>query len=112
MPILTHFGDEHLRLTAKASLNGGDPNWGRIIAALGVAGERVDPDRVAIAIGGHLLCQDGAAVPIADQAAVDAAAAQPTVEIAIDLGLGDGEAVIWASDLSKLYVELNAEYTT
>ena len=67
---------------------------------------------MAIAIGGHLLCQDGAAVPIADQAAVDAAAAQPTVEIAIDLGLGDGEAVIWASDLSKLYVELNAEYTT
>ena len=46
------------------------------------------------------------------QAAVDAAAAQPTVEIAIDLGLGEGHAVIWASDLSKLYVELNAEYTT
>jgi glutamate N-acetyltransferase/amino-acid N-acetyltransferase len=96
----------------RCALNGGDPNWGRIIAALGVAGERVDPDRVTIAIGGHLLCQDGAAVPITDQAAVDAAAAQLTVEIAIDLGLGDGEAVIWASDLSKLYVELNAEYTT
>ena len=96
----------------RCALNGGDPNWGRIIAALGVAGERVDPDRVTIAIGGHLLCQGGAAVPIADQAAVDAAAAQLTVEIAIDLGLGAGAAVIWASDLSKLYVELNAEYTT
>ena len=96
----------------RCALNGGDPNWGRIIAALGVAGERIDPTRIGIAIGGHALCREGAAVVDIDQAAVDAAAAQPTVEIAIDLGLGEGHAVIWASDLSKLYVELNAEYTT
>ena len=96
----------------RCALNGGDPNWGRIIAALGVAGERIDPARIGIAIGGHALCRAGAAVVDVDQVAVDAAAAQPTVEIAIDLGLGDGHAVIWASDLSKLYVELNAEYTT
>ena len=96
----------------RCALNGGDPNWGRIVAALGVAGERVDLDRIAIAIGGHPVCVDGAAVADLDQAAVDAAAAQPTVEIAIDLGLGDGRAAVWASDLSKLYVELNAEYTT
>ncbi len=96
----------------RCALNGGDPNWGRIIAALGVAGERIDPERIAISIGGHELCRDGAAVDDVDQALVDAAAAQPTVEIAIDLGIGDGQAAIWASDLSKLYVELNAEYTT
>ena len=96
----------------RCALNGGDPNWGRIIAALGVTGERIDADRIAIAIGGHLLCRDGAAVEGVKQALVDAAAAEATVEIAIDLGLGDGRAVIWASDLSKLYVELNAEYTT
>ncbi len=96
----------------RCALNGGDPNWGRIIAALGVTGERIDADRIAIAIGGHLLCRDGAAVEGVEQALVDAAAAEATVEIAIDLGLGDGRAVIWASDLSKLYVELNAEYTT
>ncbi|MGI9116292.1 MAG: bifunctional ornithine acetyltransferase/N-acetylglutamate synthase, partial [Gaiellales bacterium] len=59
-----------------------------------------------------LLCRDGAAVEGVEQALVDAAAAETTVEIAIDLGLGDGSAVVWASDLSKLYVELNAEYTT
>ena len=96
----------------RCALNGGDPNWGRIIAALGVAGERIDPDRIAVSIGGHVLCRNGAAVDDIDQAAVDAAAAQPTVEIHIDLGIGDGQATIWASDLSKLYVELNAEYTT
>lgn len=96
----------------RCALNGGDPNWGRIVAALGVVGERVDLDRIAIAIGGHRVCVGGTAVADIDQAAVDAAAAQPTVEIAIDLGLGDGRAAVWASDLSKLYVELNAEYTT
>ncbi len=96
----------------RCALNGGDPNWGRIIAALGVAGERIEPERITIAVGGHVLCRHGAGVPIADQAAVDAAAAQATVEITIDLGLGSGHATIWASDLSKLYVELNAEYTT
>ena len=96
----------------RCALNGGDPNWGRIVAALGVAGEPVAADRIAIAIGGHVVCRGGASVDGVDQAAVDAAAAEPTVEIAIDLGLGEGSAVIWASDLSKLYVELNAEYTT
>ena len=96
----------------RCALNGGDPNWGRIVAALGVAGENVSAERIAIAIGGHVVCRGGTAVDDVDQAAVDAAAAEPTVEIAIDLGLGDGRAVIWASDLSKLYVELNAEYTT
>ena len=96
----------------RCALNGGDPNWGRIVAALGVAGENVSAERIAIAIGGHVVCRGGTAVDDVDQAAVDAAAAESTVEIAIDLGLGDGRAVIWASDLSKLYVELNAEYTT
>jgi glutamate N-acetyltransferase/amino-acid N-acetyltransferase len=96
----------------RCALNGGDPNWGRIIAALGVAGERIEPDRIDVSIGGHVLCRDGAAVEGVDQAAVDAAAAQSTVEIRIDLGISDGSAHIWASDLSKLYVELNAEYTT
>jgi len=96
----------------RCALNGGDPNWGRIIAALGVAGERIDASRIEISIGGHVLCRNGAPVDGVDQAAVDTAAAQPTVEIRIDLGIGDGQATIWASDLSKLYVELNAEYTT
>jgi hypothetical protein len=70
--------------------------------------ERRDRSSRARSAGAVLADCDAAAVA----AAVDAAAAQPTVEIAIDLGLGEGHAGIWASDLSKLYVELNAEYTT
>ena len=96
----------------RCALNGGDPNWGRIVAALGVTGCSVAAERIAITLGGHTLCRDGMAVEIADLAAVNEAAARDTVEIAIDLGVGDGAASIWASDLSKLYVELNAEYTT
>ena len=96
----------------RCALNGGDPNWGRIVAALGVTGERIVADRIAISIGGHPVCRGGAPVADVEQALVDAAAAEATVEIAIDLGLGDGRAVLWSSDLSKLYVELNAEYTT
>jgi len=96
----------------RCALNGGDPNWGRIIAALGVTGYRIEADRIGITLGGHVLCRGGVAVPLVDADAVNQAAALDTVEITIDLGLGSGTAVIWASDLSSRYVELNAEYTT
>ncbi len=97
---------------ARCALHGGDPNWGRIFAALGVVGVDVDPDRIGIAIGGHVLCRAGVAVAPDDPAALDAAAAADTVAIDIELGLGDGSAVVWGSDLSADYVALNAEYTT
>ena len=96
----------------RCALNGGDPNWGRIVAALGVTGCSVAAERIGITLGGHALCRDGMAVETVDMAAVNEAAARDTVEIAIELGMGEGVASIWASDLSKLYVELNAEYTT
>jgi glutamate N-acetyltransferase/amino-acid N-acetyltransferase len=96
----------------RCALNGGDPNWGRIVAALGVTGCSIAAERIGITLGGHALCRDGMAVDGVDMAAVNEAAALDTVEIAIELGVGDGAASIWASDLSKLYVELNAEYTT
>ena len=96
----------------RCALHGGDPNWGRIVAALGAAGRPIDAARIDIAIGGIELCRDGTAVPLTDPAAVDRAAAMDTVEFSIRLGDGPGQAVIWGSDLSKEYVELNAEYTT
>jgi len=96
----------------RCALHGGDPNWGRIIAAIGASGADVDPERIAVAIGGIPLCAGGTAVPVADPAALDRAAAADTVEVAIGLGDGAGTAVVWGSDLSQAYVELNAEYTT
>ncbi|MFM7247360.1 MAG: bifunctional glutamate N-acetyltransferase/amino-acid acetyltransferase ArgJ [Actinomycetota bacterium] len=96
----------------RCALHGGDPNWGRIVAAIGASGADVAPDRIKVAIGGIPLCADGTAVPVADPVALDRAAAADTVEVAIGLGDGAGTAVVWGSDLSQAYVELNAEYTT
>lgn len=95
----------------RCALHGGDPNWGRVIAALGAAGG-VEADRIVISIGGIDLCRGGAAVDVDDQDAVVAAAGADEVRYRIDLGLGGGHAVVWGSDLSTEYVQLNAEYTT
>ncbi|MGA0123256.1 MAG: bifunctional glutamate N-acetyltransferase/amino-acid acetyltransferase ArgJ [Gaiellales bacterium] len=96
----------------RCALHGGDPNWGRIVAALGAAGPAIDPERIAIAIGGIPLCRDGVAVPVSDPAALDAVAALDVVEVEIGVGDGPGSWEVWGSDLSHAYVDLNAEYTT
>jgi glutamate N-acetyltransferase/amino-acid N-acetyltransferase len=96
----------------RCALHGGDPNWGRIVAAIGASGADIDSDRIAIAIGGIPLCRDGSAVPVADAVALARAGAADTVEVAIGLGDGPGAAEVWGSDLSPAYVRLNAEYTT
>jgi len=95
----------------RCALHGGDPNWGRVIAALGAAGG-VDPERIAIALGGIPLCRHGTAVPLTDTAALVAAASLDEVDYVIEVGDGTGSAVVWGSDLSPDYVRLNAEYTT
>lgn len=95
----------------RCALHGGDPNWGRVIAALGAAGG-VDPDRIGVALGGISLCRNGTAVPVEDTDGIAAAATADEVEYTIELGQGDGTAVVWGSDLSPAYVRLNAEYTT
>ena len=111
--------DEALRLAfavaedqlVRCALNGGDPNWGRVVAAIGGAGG-VDPDRITIELDGVALCRSGAAVDVTDPDAMRRAAVADEVRYRIDLGLGSGGAVVWGSDLSTAYVQLNAEYTT
>ena len=95
----------------KCALHGGDPNWGRILAALGAAGVHLDPDRVAVAVGG---------VPIVvrrrRRGGRGARRARPRskdeVEVEISLGLGAGSATVIASDLSPDYVEFNSASTS
>ena len=96
----------------KCALHGADPNWGRMLAALGAAGVELDPDRVAVAVGGVPIVRQGAGLngDLADRAAK--LLSQPEVEIQIDLGLGEGEAQVIASDLSPGYVHFNSAYTT
>jgi glutamate N-acetyltransferase/amino-acid N-acetyltransferase len=95
----------------RTALHGSDPNWGRILAAMGASDTPFDPARVAVRFGPVLVCADGGAVAYDHDAAV-AVLRAPEVDIDVDLGLGDASAVYLVSDLSAGYVHVNAEYTT
>jgi glutamate N-acetyltransferase/amino-acid N-acetyltransferase len=91
----------------RCALHGADPNWGRMLAALGASAAALDPARVQIDVGDVPLVRDGLGHPELEDAA-RTALEQPAVDVHIDLGLGDGTAVVYASDLSPTYVRLNA----
>jgi glutamate N-acetyltransferase/amino-acid N-acetyltransferase len=95
----------------KCALHGGDPNWGRILAALGAAGVHLDPDRVAVAVGGVPIVHGGAGV---EGRMLEARQhlSKDEVEVEISLGLGGGNATVIASDLSPGYVQFNSASTT
>lgn len=96
----------------KTAVSGGDPNWGRILCAVGNAGVDLKPDRIALAIGGVPVVRRGAAVAGWDPADVVAVMRQPAYTMTIDLGLGRAAARHLACDLSHDYVTINADYTT
>jgi glutamate N-acetyltransferase / amino-acid N-acetyltransferase len=93
----------------KTALHGGDPNWGRILAAVGRSGVELDVDRVSIWIGDVWVAENGAARPYIEE---DAAAAmqQDPVRLRIRLGEGAASGWLWTSDFSRGYVDINAHY--
>ena len=95
----------------KTAIHGADPNWGRIIAAAGRSGARVDDRRASIRIAGIDVFTTGTPVAF-DPAAVRAAFSKPDIDIEVSLGIGNGEATAWGTDLSAEYVHINADYTT
>ena len=100
----------------KTAFAGGDPNWGRILAATGRSGAMIDPDRLSLwvgAPGAEPLQLVRAGTPTAFREA-DAAAvfALPEFTAHVDLALGDGEATLWTTDLTHEYVTINADYRT
>jgi glutamate N-acetyltransferase/amino-acid N-acetyltransferase len=95
----------------KAAVHGADPNWGRIVAALGRSGASFALDRCRVAIGGIDVFAAGQPVPV-DLEAVRAAFTCPRIDIDIELGAGDGSGRAWGCDLSPEYVHINADYTT
>ena len=95
----------------KTAVHGGDPNWGRIVCALGYSGAELALDRLHLSIGGLVVFERGAGVDV-DLAAVRQAFEQPEIQIVATLGLGDGNAEAWGCDLSEEYVRINADYTT
>jgi glutamate N-acetyltransferase / amino-acid N-acetyltransferase len=95
----------------RCALNGADPNWGRVMAALGTSGIPFDPNMVDVSLGGQLLCRNGAPGP-GDPEKARAALLDRDVEVRIALKRGDSTATVLTNDLSSEYVRINAEYTT
>ncbi len=95
----------------KAAVHGGDPNWGRIVCALGYSGSDLAIDTLTVRVGGVTVFARGAGVD-ADLHAIRKVFEEPEIEIAADLGLGQGTAEAWGCDLSAEYVRINADYTT
>jgi glutamate N-acetyltransferase/amino-acid N-acetyltransferase len=95
----------------KAALHGGDPNWGRILCAVGYSGAAFDPARVDLTVGAVALVREGAPLPF-DAAAAGEAMRQDEVQITIDLQQGPFKAVAWGCELTEEYVVENSAYTT
>ena len=95
----------------KTAVHGGDPNWGRIVCALGYSGAELALDRLHLSVGGLVVFERGSGVDV-DLAAVRHAFEQPEIEIVATLGLANGRAEAWGCDLSEEYVRINADYTT
>ena len=94
----------------KTAIAGGDANWGRVVMAVGKAGEPAERDLLSIRFGDTLVAQSGAVVPGYDEAPVAAHLAGDEVRITADLGLGRGRALVWTCDLTHGYISINADY--
>ena len=94
----------------KTAIAGGDANWGRVVMAVGKAGEPAERDLLSIRFGGTLVAANGAVVPGYDETPVAAHLAGSEIRIAADLGLGPGRARVWTCDLTHGYISINADY--
>ena len=94
----------------KTAIAGEDANWGRIVMAVGKAGEKADRDRLSIAVGGVPITRLGQLVPGYDEAPVAVHMKGLEIDIDIDLGIGRGRGTVWTCDLTKEYVAINGDY--
>ncbi len=94
----------------KTAIAGEDANWGRVVMAVGKAGEPADRDRLSIWFNGIRVAHDGARDPAYDEAAVSAAMKKPEIALKVALGLGKGRDRVLTCDLTKEYVAINGDY--
>ncbi len=94
----------------QCAVAGGDPNWGRIIAALGASGAEFDPNRMDVSLGPVRIVERGTGTSY-DQAMAKGAMAGPDVYVDVDLHAGDYEATAWGCDLTHGYIDENTSYT-
>jgi len=94
----------------KTALAGEDPNWGRIVAAVGKSGAEADRDRLSITFGAITVATNGMVDPSYREADGAAYMKNAELEIGVDLGLGKGKAKVWTCDLTHRYIDINADY--
>ena len=96
----------------KTAWAGCDPNWGRLMAAIGYSGATIDPERIDIWFGELRICRNGGRAEEFDEAAAHAYIEQPEFSIRIQLHQGTGGCVFWTTDLTVEYIHINADYST
>jgi glutamate N-acetyltransferase/amino-acid N-acetyltransferase len=94
----------------KTAIAGEDANWGRVVMAVGKAGEPADRDKLSIGFGGTWAAREGQPLADYDETPVAAHLKGREIEIEIDLGLGEGRATVWTCDLTHGYIAINADY--
>jgi glutamate N-acetyltransferase/amino-acid N-acetyltransferase len=94
----------------KTAIAGEDANWGRVVMAVGKAGEPADRDRLSIGFGGTWCAREGQPLADYDEAPVAAHLKGQDITIEVDLGLGSGRATVWTCDLTHGYISINADY--
>ncbi len=94
----------------KTAIAGEDANWGRIVAAVGKAGEKADRDKLSVSVGGVEITRNGQRRPDYDETPVAKHIKGQEIHIAVDVGIGSGKARIWTCDLTHRYIEINADY--
>ncbi|OYY90345.1 MAG: bifunctional ornithine acetyltransferase/N-acetylglutamate synthase [Sphingomonas sp. 28-66-16] len=94
----------------KTAIAGEDANWGRVVMAVGKAGEPADRDKLSIRFGETQVAREGLAVEGYDEAPVAAHLKGQEIDIGVDLGIGDGQATVWTCDLTHGYISINADY--
>jgi glutamate N-acetyltransferase/amino-acid N-acetyltransferase len=94
----------------KTAIAGADANWGRIVMAVGKAGEPVDRDRLSVGVGGIWMARDGTVLADYEEAPVVKHMRGREIQINVDLGIGRGRALIWTCDLTHGYIDINGSY--
>ena len=96
----------------KTAWTGCDPNWGRLVAAIGYSGAQIDPEAIDISFGELPICRNGGRAAEFNESAAHEYLTRPEYSIAIDLHQGSGTCRFWTTDLTHEYIRINADYTT
>jgi glutamate N-acetyltransferase/amino-acid N-acetyltransferase len=94
----------------KTAIAGEDANWGRVVMAVGKAGEPADRDRLSISFGDFLVAEHGERAPSYDEEAASAYMKQQELTLSVDIGLGNGTATVYTCDLTHGYIDINGSY--